>query len=449
MPIDLGLSRVTKLLRHLGNPHINTYKSIHIAGTNGKGSTVAYLSSILTQAKVRNGRFTSPHMVYYNDSICINNEVYPLAKFKSISDYVQKENTSLRLGCTEFELLTVTAFKIFEVERVELAIIEVGLGGRLDATNVLEPFIADSTTDHKGGVIATGITKIGIDHEALLGDTLAAIAYEKAGIMKKSVPCIVDRQNDQEALDVLKKVAKDTMSDLYMVDGISEAETYPTDKLCCSDDVKSLVKYSPLKGDYQLQNLSIALKILNVIKLQNHSSLNSENGESKLTEDTIKLGIEKTLWPGRLQSINIPKTGLRLLLDGAHNESAAIELAKYLEQIRNDGNGLIFVIALTKGKSIDNLLKHIIHKNDTIIPTIFSIPDQMPWISSYSCEDVQKVAENYVEDVRNINASGQSIEKVLDYVNELKLSGDNRNVVVCGSLYLCADILRYVDTVSK
>lgn len=131
MPIDLGLSRVTKLLRHLGNPHINTYKSIHIAGTNGKGSTVAYLSSILTQAKVRNGRFTSPHMVYYNDSICINNEVYPLAKFKSISDYVQKENTSLRLGCTEFELLTVTAFKIFELERVELAIIEVGLGGDL------------------------------------------------------------------------------------------------------------------------------------------------------------------------------------------------------------------------------------------------------------------------------------------------------------------------------
>lgn len=446
MPIDLGLSRVTKLLHHLGNPHINAYKSIHIAGTNGKGSTVAYLSSILTQAKVRNGRFTSPHMVYYNDSICINNEVYPLAKFKNISDYVQKENTSLRLGCTEFELLTVTAFKIFEIERVDLAIIEVGLGGRLDATNVLEPF--DPKTDLKGGVIATGITKIGIDHEALLGDTLAEIAYEKACIMKKSVPCIVDRKNEQEALKVVKVVAKNTMSDLYMVDGMNKPETCPTNKMCYSDP-KSLLKYSPLKGDYQLQNLSIALTILDVVKLQNHSSLSNENGESKITADAIKLGIEKIVWPGRLQSINIPKTGLHLLLDGAHNASAAIELAKYLENIRGDEGGIIFVITLTKGKSIDNLLKHIVHKNDTVIPTVFSVPEQMPWISSYSSEDVQKVAENYVQDVRNIGTSGQSIEKVLDYVNELKLSGDNRNVVVCGSLYLCADILRYVDTLSK
>lgn len=448
MPIDLGLSRVTKLLQHLGSPHLRAYKSIHIAGTNGKGSTVAYLSSVLTQARIRNGRFTSPHLVYYNDSICINNEVYPLAKFTTVSEYVQKENKALGLECTEFELLTVTAFKIFELEKVELAIIEVGLGGRLDATNVLEPFNAKGSLDYKGGVIATGITKIGIDHEALLGNTLAEIAYEKACIMKKHVPCVVDKKNEKEVLEVVENMAKDTKSDLFLVDGFNDTEIYASEKYVNSQDpdyARSLLKLSPLKGDYQLQNLSIALKILDVIKLQNHLSLINDKGESKLTTQAIQLGIEKAVWPGRLQTLTVPQTGLSLLLDGAHNTSAAIELGKYLENVRTKRDGLIFVIALTKGKSIDNLLKHIVHKNDTIITSTFSTPDQMPWISSYPCEDLQEIAKKYTEDVRNLGPSNQNIEKVLNYVNDLKLKGDSRRVVVCGSLYLCADVLRYVD----
>ena len=111
MPIDLGLSRISRLLRQLGNPH-KTYKSAHVAGTNGKGSTVAYLSSVLTSSKVRNGRFTSPHMVYYNDCVCINNEIYPMPKFEQVRALVRQTNDELKLQCTEFELLTATAFKI-------------------------------------------------------------------------------------------------------------------------------------------------------------------------------------------------------------------------------------------------------------------------------------------------------------------------------------------------
>lgn len=448
MPIDLGLSRITRLLQHLGNPHINAYKSIHVAGTNGKGSTVAYLSSVLTQSKIRNGRFVSPHMIYYNDCICINNEVYPLSKFKLVSELVQKENASLQLGCTEFELLTVTAFKIFELERVELAIIEVGLGGRLDATNVLQPYNFRDR-DTRGGVIATAITKIGIDHEALLGNTLTAIAHEKVGIMKNFIPCVVDRTNDNEVLDVVKERAKETSSDLYLVDGIKESTSEPSGLLPNRSDpniVKSLLKFSPLKGNYQLQNLSVALKILDIIGIQDHKLFKDENNTPKITPELISLGIRKTDWPGRLQSVKIPKNGLSVLLDGAHNESAAIELGKYLQIFRLNKKGIIFIIGLTKGKSIDDLLRHITNKlDDSIIPTVFTPPDHMPWISSYGHDDIRRVAKNYVQDVKNIGESSQSIEKVLDYANELKLKGDEREVVVCGSLYLCADVLRQIE----
>ncbi|KAM9886351.1 hypothetical protein OXX79_014246, partial [Metschnikowia pulcherrima] len=110
MPIDLGLSRVIKLLKFLGNPHISSYKSVHIAGTNGKGSTIAYLSSILTQSRIRNGRFTSPHLVSYNDCISINDQTYPLSSFEKVREIVENQDANLNLGCTEFEILTATAF---------------------------------------------------------------------------------------------------------------------------------------------------------------------------------------------------------------------------------------------------------------------------------------------------------------------------------------------------
>ncbi|ODV82092.1 FolC bifunctional protein [Suhomyces tanzawaensis NRRL Y-17324] len=421
MPIDLGLARVARLLNHLNNPHLKAYKAIHLAGTNGKGSTVSYLSSILTQSKIRNGRFTSPHILHYNDCVSINNETYPLSKFQEVSKFVQEKNRLHELGCTEFELLTVTAFKIFEIENVEIAVIEVGLGGRLDATNVLEPFKEGT------GVIATGITKIGIDHESFLGDTLAKIAFEKAGIIKEGIPCVVDRTNHKEAVDVVAKKANELNSPLYQVDGLHELEPRSLSADFGIEAIKALVDKSPLQGDYQKQNLSIALKIIELIK------------DKRITKETITKGIETTTWRGRLQSLEIPQLGLPILLDGAHNESAAIELGKYLTRFQD---GFIFIIAITKGKAVSNLLKHVINKtNDKVICTSFTSPESMPWVSNYPVEELKQLCSTFVEDVE----ISEGVKNALEYASKLKQEGDKREVVVFGSLYLCGDVLRLVE----
>lgn len=422
--IDLGLARITKLLSHLGNPHLRTFKSVHVAGTNGKGSTVSYLLSILTKCNIRNGKFTSPHLLYYNDCISINNEVYPVSKFNQVIGDIKLKNRSLNLNCTEFELLTVTAFKIFELEKVELAIIEVGLGGRLDATNVLEP-------SQEGGVIVSGITKIGMDHESFLGDSLPAIAAEKGGIIKKNTPVVVDNTNEKSVLAVFDRIALENESPLYKVGGL-------TDKIAVNDDnsplssllLKQLLAKSPLKGSYQLQNLSVALKIIEVLKKLKFGD--------RITFDNIEAGILATHWPARLHTIEAD--GVEVLLDGAHNESAAIELGKYLEDIRD--SGIIFVIGLTKGKSIDNLLKHIVKPSDTIIPIAFSQPENMPWVSSYPVEEIEVAAKEFVSDVRSIDPG---LSSLFSYIVSLREKGDHRKVVICGSLYLCADVLRYVE----
>ncbi|KAK6201596.1 folylpolyglutamate synthase [Scheffersomyces amazonensis] len=445
MPIDLGLARISKLLKHLNNPHINAFKSIHIAGTNGKGSTIAYLSSILTQSRIPNGRFTSPHMLYYNDCISINNEIYPWDKFKKVNDFILEQNSLLQLGCTEFELLTVTAFKIFELEKIDIAIIEVGLGGRLDATNVLEPYSETS----KGGVIASGITKIGFDHENLLGHTLSAIAFEKAGIIKAGIPCVVDRSNNKEVIQVIQEKAQQQSSDIYLVDGINESSPPPTLSDFKLSTAKEVLKSSPLRGDYQLQNLSISLKIIELLTITNHINL---------TLEQIKEGIKHTSWPGRLQQITIPTlNNLSILLDGAHNESAAIELGKFLDIERHNNNnnnnnnnsGIIFIIAMTSGKNIKSILSHIVDKEkDTIIVTAFSQPDQMPWIQSYDIKYLQHEASLYVNDVDPLIET--NISNVLKHVaTNYRHKNDTRPIVLCGSLYLCGDVLRYIEAATS
>lgn len=434
MPIDLGLARITKLLSHLGDPQKSIYNTIHIAGTNGKGSTVSYLSSILTSSKIRNGKFTSPHLLYYNDCISIDNETYPLSKFDKVNNLVQSENKLLKLNCTEFEILTVTAFKIFEIEKVELAVIEVGLGGRLDATNVLEP--ASSTNS---GVIVSGITKIGIDHEGLLGDTISEIAAQKAGIIKLGIPVVTDITNDTDTLRVIEETAKTTNSKLYQTGSINDDITI-SDKSLTLEGLKKLLSLSPLKGSYQLQNLNIALKISQL--LQKESAYRHRISHSSIVE-----GIRRTKWPGRLQYIKLPNKSYEILLDGAHNESAAVELGSYLtlnHRTKKDDNGIIFIIALSKGKSIDKLLKHITIKDkDTLIATNFTVPDQMPWVSSYSIEELQPAAKLYVNDVRVCDQEG--VESLLSSIDLIKKKGDERQVVICGSLYLCSDILRYFE----
>lgn len=201
MGINLGLVRVVKLLSHLGNPH-EKLRVLHVAGTNGKGSVCSYMGSVLG-SKFKVGQFNSPHLIHITDSITVNRQPIPTNVYSRIRSELESLNVQLSLQCTEFEILTCTAFKYFYDSRVDWCILEVGLGGRLDATNIVP------------GQLKYGcaITKIGLDHESFLGTTVAEIAAEKAGIVVPGVQqAVVDGTNDEAALKAVKDRCADRKS---------------------------------------------------------------------------------------------------------------------------------------------------------------------------------------------------------------------------------------------
>lgn len=438
MPLDLQLHRIQNLLKYIGNPQKSTWKAIHVAGTNGKGSVCAYISNILTNSKIKTGRFTSPHLITRNDSITIDGTPVPYEKFIEIENNIKAKNQEFKTGCTEFELLTCTAFEIFKLYQVEIAVIEVGLGGRLDATNILEPFNKDENEEN--GVLVTAITKIAMDHEALLGDTLSKIAFEKAGIIKQNIPCVIDGSNDEEVLKMVEKISNDLNSKLYKV---KNDETYKFgDILGFLKDYKS-----PLLGDYQRFNLSIALKVIELINSQN--VLNNSTIINK--KDAIN-GILGVKWPGRLQEIEISISKdfkkLPVLIDGAHNIQAANELSKCVDKIRNSNsntlgtestNDILFIIGLTEGKNINGMFDKLIKENDTIIISKFNEAiDGMPWIKP---KDTTSIKNELSKLTGNLIIEN-NLEIALTKAYSLNSDSKFKKIVICGSLYLAADILR-------
>ncbi|GMF05662.1 unnamed protein product [[Candida] boidinii] len=439
MPLDLQLHRIQNLLKYIGNPQKSTWKAIHVAGTNGKGSVCAYISNILTNSKIKTGRFTSPHLITRNDSITIDGTPVPYEKFIEIENNIKAKNQEFKTGCTEFELLTCTAFELFKLYQVEIAVIEVGLGGRLDATNILEPF--NKEANESNGVLVTAITKIAMDHEKILGDTLSKIAFEKAGIIKEAIPCVIDGSNDEEVLKMVEKISKDLNSKLYKV---KNDENYRFgDVLGFLKDYKS-----PLLGDYQRFNLSIALKVIEIINSQN--LLNNSTIINK--KDAIN-GVLGVKWPGRLQELEITISKdfkkLPVLIDGAHNIQAANELSKCVDHIRSSesatttvsesNSDILFIIGLTEGKNINGMFDKLIKRNDTVIISKFNEGiDGMPWIKPKNTisirDELKKLTGNLIIE--------SNIEKALEKAYSLNSDLKFKKIVICGSLYLAADILR-------
>ncbi|KAH3674711.1 hypothetical protein WICPIJ_009499 [Wickerhamomyces pijperi] len=420
MGIELGLSRISTLLSKLGNPQL-TSNYIHVAGTNGKGSVCAYLSSILsTSTDFKIGRFTSPHLIYKYDSVTLNNR--PVAKdiFYQVENEIISINKRYDIGATEFEILTATAFKIFNLENVDIAVMEVGLGGREDSTNVIIP--AEFNKEGKivkKGVLATGITKIGMDHENILGSTLVEIAYQKAGIIKPNTVNVIDGTNEQDVLSLVSEISGKLGSENH--------EINPSSKDINTSFGTINLFESPLKGDYQLQNISLALKIVDLIT---PGLVRTYPSQTHISHQSILKGVQSTSWPGRLQTVQYKDK--EILLDGAHNGSAAIELKKYIDSTYND-EPITFILAVTKGKDLAPLLSQLIKPQDNIIVTNFGIVDGMPWIEANSTDDLARECGKYTGNV-SIN---ESIEDILNNVKE-------KNVIVCGSLYLVGEVLRLI-----
>ncbi|HEU7561716.1 TPA: bifunctional folylpolyglutamate synthase/dihydrofolate synthase [Streptococcus pneumoniae] len=332
-----GLERMVELLALRGNPHLKL-KVLHIGGTNGKGSTIAFLKKMLEKLGLRVGVFSSPYLIHYTDQISINGESISEARLEALmADYqslLEGEAVANLQGTTEFEIITALAYDYFASEQVDVAIMEVGMGGLLDSTNVCQP-------------ILTGITTIGLDHVALLGDTLESIAEQKAGIIKQGMPLVTGRIAP-EALAVIDRIAeeKDAPRLAYGTDyQVRHQESVVTGEVF---DYTSAVRQgcfqTSLLGLYQIENAGMAIALLDTFC--------QEDGRELASNDFLGQALEETSWPGRLEIVSRDPL---MILDGAHNPHAIKALLVTLQERFADHHKEILFTCI-KTKALEDML---------------------------------------------------------------------------------------------
>ncbi|KAL6714966.1 folylpolyglutamate synthase [Lecanora helva] len=405
--IELGLGRITRLLKDTPIP----WRAIHVAGTNGKGSVCAYVSAMLKAGNIKCGRFTSPHLIDRWDCITVDEATVDKCLFHTVEAAVKARDLAENIKASEFELLTATAFEIFNREKVDVGVIEVGLGGRHDATNVL------STPS------VTVITKIGKDHQAILGHRLEDIAYQKAGIMKQGAPCIVDGSNDSVVLDILEQNARDVgVTPLMIVD---------------PDPSQSSLIWNTLSRDtfesHQRTNIYLAFKAISEYLAQVYPSLEAWR---------LSPAIASTIWPGRLQTIDIESAvghTQKVLLDGAHNEQSADILGSYVDRkIREKDRPVTWLVAMSTGRDIQQLLSRFIRPGDNLLASEFGPVDGMPWVSAHKASVISSVGQK-LGDLGHVQEASNSTADALRQAASVAAGGP---LVIAGSLYLVSDILR-------
>ena len=398
--INLGLDRISKLMELLDNPQDNL-KVIHVAGTNGKGSTCAMLASVLAEAGYKTGLYTSPHLVEYTERIKIDGQDISQEKFAGLILEVIELANKNNIPVTEFEILTAIAFKHFYDQKVDYVVLETGLGGRLDATNIIKhPLVSIITT-------------LDMDHVDRLGDTIDKIAFEKAGIIKEQIPIITLKDN--KGLNILKEVALKRSSSLIL----SDSSKYKIEKnsIIIDDNTYKL----PLLGLYQIKNLSL---VLETIKFLNKIGLSIE-------QDFVKSGLEKVKWPARFQYIKEQN----LILDGAHNPSGAKLLRESLDFYFPDKRR-IWIYSSLNTKDYELIIKILFKKDDMVICTNSSSKNAIkPHILEKTILTINPSQKVYIADnvKKAINLSFSFVVK-------------NHLIIVAGSLYTIGEFLEILNS---
>jgi len=344
--IKKGLENIKFLLSQTENPHQN-FPSIHIAGTNGKGSIAAMIASVLSSSGYRTGLYTSPHLCNFTERIRIDGKKIDE---KLVSEYVKLfRPLILRKKATFFEATTAIAFKYFSDSQVDIGVIETGLGGRLDATNIIQPVLCI-------------ISNIGLDHTDILGKSISKITSEKGGIIKNGVPCITNNHNTH-VLKILSKIVRSKNADLIIADRLVKVTVKNMfltgsllDVIIGQNEYKNI--YLNLGGDYQISNMKGALAALEFLKEQ--------NGFKKITEKSLKRGlseIEKyTGLRGRLDVISYsPLT----IVDVAHNPDGVEKTMNFLKKLIPPKS--VFIFGVMKDKNYQEMLEYILPKSRVII----------------------------------------------------------------------------------
>ncbi len=408
--VNLGLSRIQTLLTALGSPH-QSVPIIHVAGTNGKGSVCAYLSTILTAAGYKVGRYTSPHLVDWNERICIDNEPISTESAVAVIDRVIAAIDPTTPTPTQFEIVTAAMWLYFAQSQVDIAVIEVGLGGRLDATNVC----ADP--------LATVIVSIDLEHCQQLGDTIAKIAAEKAGILKPNCPAIIGTLPPEAIEVVAKRIATLNCPATWVKPArkIPKPRSIPQSSL--SADPLPWVESGGIEyplallGEMQLTNSAIAISTIQTLR---------QSGW-KISDAAIVTGMANTQWRGRIQWTTWHDR--KLLTDGAHNPAAAIALRQYVDTLNTP---ISWVMGMLSTKSHLEIFQALLRPGDRLY--LVSVPDH----SSADPSELASIA-------RSVCGSLDSIDIYTDLTTGLTAAmttTDTHQPVLCGSLYLLGYFLK-------
>ncbi|MFQ4146925.1 folylpolyglutamate synthase/dihydrofolate synthase family protein [Chlorogloeopsis sp. ULAP02] len=400
--VNLGLERIQKLLAKLGNPH-HQVPVIHVAGTNGKGSVCAYLSSVLTEAGYLTGRYTSPHLVDWTERICLNEQHISSEEFCNLLLQVQAAIPADGEPPTQFEVITAAAWLYFAQQKVDIAVIEVGLGGRLDATNVCDK------------PLVTVITSISREHWQNLGPTVADIAREKAGILKLGCPAVVGNLPLDADKVVRSRILELHCPSFMPQSGRQIATGWAEYKSIINPN--STIKYPlPLQGQIQLTNSALALAALEILQQRGW----------QISEKAIVNGMAKTKWPGRMQWTSWKNH--KLLLDGAHNPAAAQVLRDYVNTLNTPV--VTWVMGMLSTKDHTDIFKALLQPHDQLY--LVPVPDR----SSANPEELAVLAQQICPEL-NLCVVYPDLLSGL----EAAFASTDNLVVLCGSLYLIGHFL--------
>ncbi len=389
--IELGLAPIRELLALMGNPH-QSLRVIHVAGTNGKGSTCAYIAQIFHSSGYATGRYTSPHLIDWPERIWVRGQsIAPEALNQAVQKVANVLEQHPDLNITQFEAFTAAAFAYFAQEKLDYVVVEVGLGGRLDATNVFEhPEV-------------TVITSIGLDHQDRLGDTFSAIAMEKAGIIKLGVPVVVG-DVPPEALGVIEQKASAMEAPLYLV---SSAQATP-EGWCLGN----FAYPTRLLGSVQGKNSALAVQVGRLLSLP---------------ETSLREGLAQAEWPGRYQEVIYQ--GHKLLVDGAHNAEAALALRSYLGE-----QSVHWIMGVLKTKNYSTMLQLLLRPGDQFS----AVP--VPSAATVSPTALARSARRICPNLSPCEAYS-SLEEALAVLK--KEQPVKEQTVLCGSLYLVGQFLSW------
>jgi len=405
--IKLGLSNISTLCSLLGNPQ-ERIRTVHIGGTNGKGSTAAVLSSVLHEAGYKVGLYTSPHLVDFTERIRIGNVPITQDEVSHLVRYIRGHIKDIELFPTFFEFTTALALLYFAREVVDIAIMEVGMGGRLDATNIVTPIVSI-------------ITNVDYDHTEHLGRTLEEITREKCGIIKEGVP-VVTSEIKEDVLSCIEGKARDVGASVYRYH--RDFCTYPSKTTCRLSRFyydglvwKRLYLESPLPGKHQMYNIGAALCTLELLM---------QNGFA-LEESQIVHGVRNVSWPGRLETFSLNPL---VLLDGAHNHAGTVALREFIEGVvkrERVGGKVILVVGLLKDKDVYSMAGELVPFSSEVIVTRPNTERGMP------VEELSKIVEGLGIKPHRAQTVSEALSIAYDIVTPSDI------IIITGSLYLVGE----------